>query len=55
MGLGELFSGQASSVRPVTQRWSNSTPADSSRPSTWIGVSGVSGWKSVSAQIFRSV
>jgi len=28
-GLGELFSGQASSVRPVTQRWSNSTPADS--------------------------
>ena len=48
-GLGRAGIGQASSVSPITHRWSNSSPADSSTPSTWIGTSGASGWNSVSA------
>ena len=49
-GLGRAASGQASSVSPLTHRQSKRSPADSSTPSTWIGASGDSGWKSAAAQ-----
>ena len=53
-GVGRAASGQASALNPMTQRWSNSQPADSSTPRTWIGTSGDSGWKEVSAAMRRS-
>ncbi len=53
-GLGAAASGQASSVSPLTHNASNSSPADSSTPSTWIGASGVSGWNRVSVQRWRN-
>ncbi len=53
-GFGRAASGHASALRPMTQRWSNSQPADSSTPRICTGTSGDSGWKAVSAAMRRS-
>ena len=52
-GFARACSGQASSVSPLTQSASNSSPSDSMTPSTCTGASGVSGWNRVSAHSRR--
>ncbi len=52
-GFGRGDCGQASSVRPVTQSASKSSPTDSRRPSTCTGASPDSAWKTVSRQNWR--